>query len=115
MGKTLDELNNMLSDLNSNKRAVDLMEAFSRVIRFELEGEQSSFDVAIQRGQMAITKRISGEPDLIVTGDTNEFAKVIRGEQDVTHPIARGQLIVKKGKVSEMTLLNRILWIKKGG
>jgi putative sterol carrier protein len=63
---------------------------------------------------MALPKTVSKKVDIVVSGDTKEFAKVVRGEIDVTHPIARGQLIIKKGKVSEMTLLNRILWVIKG-
>jgi putative sterol carrier protein len=58
---------------------------------------------------MAMAEGIVGEADIVANGDGAELSRVIRGEIDVTHLIARGQLVIKKGKVSEMTLLNRIL------
>ena len=114
MGETKDALKEIIPILNSNPRSVDLMGAFTRVIRFDLDGEKGKFFMTIRKGRMALPKTVSKKVDIVVSGDTKEFARVVRGEIDVTHPIARGQLTITKGKVSEMTLLNRILWAIKG-
>jgi putative sterol carrier protein len=114
MGETKDALKEIIPILNNNPRSADLMGAFTRVIQFDLDGEKGKFLMTVRKGRMALPKTVSKKVDIVVSGDTKEFAKVVRGEIDVTHPIARGQLIIKKGKVSEMTLLNRILWVIKG-
>lgn len=112
MGETKKAFEEAIPGINRNNRAIDLMEAFPRVIQFDLDGEEGKIYLVVKKGKMALAEKISGEPDIIVSGETGPFAKVIKGGIDVTHPIARGQLTVKKGKISEMTLLNRILWIK---
>jgi putative sterol carrier protein len=110
MGETFIEMEELASRLNESRWARNLMEAFPRTIQFDLEGEESKFFITIEGGRMAIAKGVSEKADIVIVGDTKEFAKVVRGKLDVTHPIARGQITVTKGKVSEMTLLNRILW-----
>lgn len=110
MGETFSEMTKIIPMINATPKTKDLMEAFPKTIQFELDGEESSFLITIQGGQMKLTQGISEKADIVVTGDTKEFAKVVRGKVDVTHPIARGQITVKKGKISDMTLLNRILW-----
>ena len=110
MGETFSEIVGLASQLNESGKARNLMQAFPRIIQFDLEGEESKFCMTIEGGRMTITKGVSEKADIVIAGDTREFAKVAKGELDVTHPIARGQITVTKGKVSEMTLLNRILW-----
>lgn len=110
MGETFIEAQELASRLNESPKARDLMEAFPRTIQFDLNGEESKFFMTIEGGRMAIAKGVSEKADIVIIGNTEEFAKVVRGKLDVTHPIARGQITVTKGKVSEMTLLNRILW-----
>lgn len=110
MGETYSEIVGLASRLNESPSARNLMEAFPRTIQFDLEGEESKFHMTIEGGRMAITKGVAEKADIMIVGDTAEFVKVVRGKLDVTHPIARGHITVKKGKVSEMTLLNRILW-----
>lgn len=110
MEETREQLTRVIPTINNSSLARDLMEVFPRTIEFRLDGEQRPFFVTIDQSQMSITEEASREPDLIVVGDTRGFARVVRREIDVTHLIARGELIVTKGRVSEMTLLNRILW-----
>ena len=110
MGETYSEIVGLASRLNESRWARNLMEAFPRTIQLDLEGEESKFYTTIEGGRMTITKGVPEKADIVIAGDTREFAKVVGGKLDVTHPIARGQITVTKGKVSEMTLLNRILW-----
>src|SRR3989304_1045483 len=114
MGETFKELSGIVPRLNESRSARNLMEVFPRTIQFGLEGEESQFFITIGAGQMTVAKGISEKADIVVAGDTREFAKVVQGKLDVTHPIARGHITVAKGKVSEMTLLNRILWAVNG-
>ena len=88
------------------------MEAYPRTIQFDLKGEESKFYMTIDGGRMSITKGVAEKADVVIAGDTREFAKVVRGKLDVTHTIAQGHVTITQGKVSEMTLLNRILWSK---
>lgn len=111
MGETFSEIVGLASRLNESRSARKLMEAFPRTIQFDLEGEESKFYMTIEGGKMTITKGVSEKADIVIAGDTREFAKVVRGKLDVSHTIARGHIRITKGKVSEMTLLNRILWV----
>lgn len=110
MSETYSEMTRIIPLLNDSKAAKTLMEALPRIIQFELDGEQKKFFITIKQGQMSISQGISKRANIVVSGDTSEFAKVVAGKIDITHLIARGQITVEKGKVSEMTLLNRILW-----
>ncbi len=114
MGQTKEEFLKIIPVLNGAKKAAGLMKLFSRKIRFELAGEEKAFTLEIDKGQMKLAENGAGEADIVVTGDGNAFARVISAGVDVTHPIARGQISITKGKISEMTLLNRILWSTKG-
>ena len=109
MGKAKTALEELLPLVNSNRSAKELMGAFHRKIQFELDDEKKPMNMVIAQQQMAMAESIAGEADIVATGDGAELARVIRGEIDITHLIARGNLFIKKGKISEMTLLNRIL------
>jgi putative sterol carrier protein len=109
MGETLSEFKKIIPILNSSPKARNLMEAFPRVIQFELDGEERQFFITIKNGQMDLKEGVFDNCDILVKGNTKEFAKVVEGKVDVTHPIAQGHITINKGKVSEMTLLNRIL------
>jgi putative sterol carrier protein len=111
MGETLNEMEGLILRLNESRSARNLMESFSRTIQFDLEGEENKFFITIEGGRMTLTKGVAEKPDIGIAGDTKEFAKVVRGKLDVTHTIAHGHIRITKGKVSEMTLLNRILWV----
>jgi putative sterol carrier protein len=113
VGQAKTALEELLPLVNNSRSAKELMGAFPRTIQFELDGEQKPIYMVIAQQQMAMAETISGEADIVATGDGAELARVIRGEIDITHLIARGTLFIKKGKISEMTLLNRILWSVK--
>ena len=115
MGESFTELTSLAARLNETRSAKNLMEAFPRTIEFDLKGEEGKFHLKIDAGKMSIVKGASKDADLAVAGDTLEFAKVARGKIDVTHPIAHGHLTVTKGKMSELTLLNRIIVARDKG
>ncbi len=110
MNRTFEELSTLAPRLNESRAARNLMEVFPKTIQFRLDGEDGPFYLTIDSARMTIAKGVSEKTDLVVAGDTREFAKVMRERVDVTHPIAQGHVSIEKGKVSEMTLLNRILW-----
>jgi len=115
MNETRDQLVLALAQLNESKGARHLMESFPRTVQLNLQGEGRNLHITIEGGRITLREGDAAAPHLVVTGDTKEFARVVKGEVDVSHPIARGKLRVEKGKVSEMTLLNRILWATKRG
>ena len=112
MGETFSEIVKLASRLNESPAARNLMEAFPRTIQFDLKGEESKFYMTIEGGRMAIKEGVAKNADILIVGDTAEFAKVVRGKLDASHTIAHGHITIEKGKVSDMTLLNRILWKK---
>jgi len=109
MGATLNEFTSLAARLNESRKAQDLMAAFPRTIQFDLKGESGPFYMTIEGGRMSIRTGVPAKTDLLVAGESNAFAEVVRGKLDVSHTLARGQIVIEKGKVSEMTLLNRIL------
>jgi putative sterol carrier protein len=115
MKETQNELGRAVALLNESKSARNLMDAFPRTVQFNLEGEGQKLHIVIEGGRIALHEGAAAAADIVVAGDTREFARVVKGELDVSHPIARGKLRVEKGKVSEMTLLNRILVAAKRG
>ncbi len=115
MAESFSELTGLAARLNESRTAKNLMEAFPRTIEFDLKGEDGKFFMKIDGGRMSIVKGAARNADIAVAGDTGEFAKVVRGKLDVTHPIAHGHLTVEKGKMSELTLLNRIFVAKDRG
>jgi len=109
-----ETLSALALQLNENRGARSLMEAFPKTIRVEAD-DGSSLNISFASGRMAVAQGPGGEPDIIVQTQPLEFARVVRGELDYSHLMAHGTLRVTKGKVSDMVLLNRILWITKRG
>jgi putative sterol carrier protein len=115
MNHTMRALQSAIPRLNENKAARNLMEAFPRTVQLNLEGEARPLHLVIAGGRMELREGAALSADIVVVGETAEFARVVNGELDVSHPIAHGKLRVEKGKVSDMTLLTRILWSTKRG
>jgi len=109
-----EDLSALAQQLNDNRGARSLMEAFPKTIRVETD-DGSALSISFVGGRMAVAQGPGGEPDIIVQTQPLAFARVVRGELDYSHLMAHGTLRVTKGKVSDMVLLNRILWITKRG
>ena len=107
---TFKALSALLPKLNESRTARSLMEVFPRTIQFRLDGEDGPFYLQIAAGRATLAKGVADRIDLEAVGSSRELAKVLTEKVDVTHPIAEGHITIEKGKVSEMTLLNRILW-----
>ena len=110
-----DDLKEIVPLLNLSPKAMEKMKAWPRKVQFELTNETSPFHIVINQGKIDLLEGPCKEPDLIVAGDAKELANVVKGVKDITHPIANGQLVVKKGKISEMTQFNRIVTLAKRG
>jgi len=108
MGRAKDALASAISILNQNQKAKEMVEAMPKVVCFELEGEKP-FYVVVEGEQLNLTDAISGEPDIIVSGDADEVAKIARREREITHPIAEGKISITKGKLSQMIVFDRML------
>lgn len=107
-GAARQEMGAIAERLNASPAARHLMEAFARVIGLDIAGE-TPFFVRIEEGWMHIHDGVPNDPDLIVEiAAAGRFVEVLRGAVDVTHPIAEGVIILRRGRVSEMILLNRI-------
>lgn len=115
MNETRDALIEAAALLNESRSARNLMDAFPKTVQLELQGEAKPLHITISGGRMAVRDGPGAVPDIVIAGETREFARVVKGELDISHLIARGKLRIEKGKVSDVTLLNRILWILKRG
>ena len=113
MKRAKDCLEQMIPLLNENPKAVGIMKAWSRKVQFDFDNENSHFHIVVDRGAMRLSDVACGEPDITVTGDEKALAEVVEGVIDITHPISQGRLVVKRGKISEMTHFNRLIAIAK--
>ena len=109
MGRAKDALASAVSSVNRNQKAKEMIEAVPRVICFDLEGEEGPFYVVVEGKQLNLMETISGEPDIIVSGDANQVAKIASREREITHPIAEGKISITKGKLSQMIVFDRVL------
>lgn len=115
MGETRNVIQTAIPVFNESKATRNLMEAFSRKIQFDLRGEPGPFNIVIESGRIKLVDERFEDAEVVVSGDTKEFAKVVVGQIDVTHLIARGQIKIERGKVSDMILLGRIFLAAKRG
>ena len=110
MGQAQNELKSIISLLNDNPWAKEILDGWPRTINFELEGEEAPFHIIVEEGRIRVGEGTAGkEPDIIVRGDSGEVARVVRRERDITHPMAEGKLWVTKGKLSQLIIFDRIL------
>jgi len=109
MGKAKDTLEQMIPGLNDNPKAKGIMKAWPKKLQFDLGDEGSSFHIVVDQEEMQLLEGTCREPDIIVGGDEKALAEVVEGVIDITHPISQGRLVVKKGKISEMTHFNRLI------
>jgi putative sterol carrier protein len=110
MGEAKSEVIKLVPLINSSSGAMKIMEGWPRSILLELDGEENPFFITIEQGKMRVEEKSNKEPDIIMLGDAREIAKVFRGDKDITHPLAHGQLRLKRGKSIELVIfLSRIL------
>lgn len=105
-----EALEKLVPQLNASRAARNLMEVFPRTIQFSLDDPAGPFQLRIAGGRAALEKGRSAGPELEVSGNSKALARVITEKVDITWPIAEGHATCEKGKISELTLLNRILW-----
>jgi len=109
MGKSMEALEKMILILNQSTRARELMEVWPKSIRMEFTDEPAPFYMIVENGQMRIEPEIPKEPEILMVGEGEEFAKVIAGQKDVSHSLFRGQIKINKGTVKDIMALSRIL------
>ena len=112
MGKSRDELTRAIPVLNQNPRAKEMMAAMPKTVKFDLKGEDKPFFVVVEGGALSL-KDTAGKPDIIVSGDSTEVAKVVSRQREITHPIAEGKIWVSAGKLSQMIVFDRVLAFQK--
>lgn len=109
MGEGKDELKKVIPLFSDNPRAMEIMEGWPRTVLFDLEGEETPFYITVKEGRMSFSEGVPKEADIVVRGEGREFARVVKRERDITHPIAEASLKVDKGKLSQLILFDRIL------
>lgn len=110
MGEVRSEAEKLIPLINNNSAATKIMQSWPRSILLELEGEENPFYIIIEQGQMRVEETSHKEPDIIIEGSAIEIAKVFRGDKDITHPLAHGQIGLRRGKSLELVIfLSRIL------
>jgi len=113
VGKAKNRLGQVIPGINDHPKAIGIMKAWPRKVQFDLDEERSPFHIVVSRGEMRLLDGACDEPDIIVGGDEKALAEVVDGVIDITHPISQGRLVVKKGKISEMTHFNRLIALAK--
>ncbi len=109
MGEAKEALKKVVPQLDGNPWAKEIMEGWPRTVLFELDGEETPFYIVVKEGKMSFGDGVPGEADVVVRGEGKEFARVVRRERDITHPIAEARLRVEKGKLSQLIIFDRIL------
>ncbi len=110
MGEVRSEAEKLIPLINNNSAATKIMQSWPRSILLELEGEENPFYIIIEQGQMRVEETSQKEPDIVMEGSATEIAKVFRGDKDITHPLAHGQIGLRRGKSLELVIfLSRIL------
>ena len=110
MGEAKNAVVQLLPLINASKGARTIMEVWPKSLLLDLEGEEKVFYIIIAAGTMGVAETLDKEPDLIMLGDATEIAKFFRGDKDITHPLAHGQLRLSRGKSIELVVfLSRIL------
>ena len=110
MGEAKTEVLKLLPILNASVGAARIMEGWPKALRLELEGEESAFYIIIEAGKMRVAENFEKEPDLVMHGEAGEIAKFFRGDKDITHPLAHGQIRLSRGKSLELVVfLSRII------
>lgn len=110
MGEAKSEVLKLIPLVNSSSGATKIMGGWPKSILVQLEGEESPFYIIIEQGKMRVEEKLEREPEMVMLGNATEIAKVFRGDKDITHPLAHGQLRLQRGKSIELVLfLSRIL------
>ncbi len=109
MGEAKNEIKRVIPLFDDNPKAKEIMDGWPRTVLFELEGEETPFYISVRDGRISIGEGTPTEVDILVKGKSKEFARVVRRERDITHPIAEAVLWVEKGKLSQLIILDRIL------
>ena len=109
MGRAREELERVVPILNQNPKAKEMMGALPAVVEFNLEGEEESFFVIVDGDQLSLAGTTERKPDIKVSGDADEIAKIVRREREIMHPIAEGKVWVSAGKLSQMVIFDRVL------
>lgn len=109
MGTGKEELTKTMALVNESSRARRMMDSWSGTIQFELQGEAGPFHITVANGRMGLQDGSHENPWMVISGEGDSFAKVASGRLDITHPIAKGQLRVVKGKVLDTIYLSRTI------
>lgn len=109
MGKAFEILEKRIPMLNKNSRAKELMEVWPRIVRMEFRDEKRPFYMIVENGQMRLEGLFAKEPEIIIAGDGEEFAKIAAGDKDISHPLFHGQIKMIKGMVKDIMVFSRII------
>ncbi len=108
MGEGKEALVQTVDLVNQIERSAELMGGWSKSIQFDFEGESGPFHIVIDGGKMKFAEGAAKDPEIIMSGLTTAFAPVARGAVDISHPISRGDIVIRKGQVKEMITFGRI-------
>lgn len=59
MGEARDELTKVIPIINSNPKAIEVMDGWPRVVQFELEGEGGMFFLVVEKGQAKLFDKLT--------------------------------------------------------
>lgn len=109
MGIGKEELTKTIGIASQSRRARQRAVEWNTVIQFELEGEEKPFCLVFNDGKGVVRDGAHIKPDIVVTGDTKDLARVATGDVSITHPIAQGKMRVARGKFLELIRLERVI------
>ncbi len=108
MSKAASQLQSLVAEFNQSGRAAKVLGSTLMVVELHLQGEEP-FHLILGNGQIQLGEGSHIRPTLTLAGDSEAWGRVVKGETDITHPLARGQLKLVKGKFLDNVSLSRIL------
>lgn len=109
MGAGKEELTKTIARAAESRRARQRAVDWNTVIQFELDGEEKPFCLIFNDGLGTVRDGPHIKPDIVVTGNTQDLARVATGDVSITHPISQGKMKVARGKFLELIRLERVI------
>lgn len=97
MGRAREAVAALAAAGDPDGRLARQLGAWNTVLEFALEGEEGPFHVVVRQGQLTFRPGRHPQPTTRIEGRATALEPVARGEIDITHPLAHGELRLTRG------------------
>ncbi len=109
MGKAREEQLRQIEAMNKLGRPMNVPGLPLAVVELDLEGEGSAFHIVLGTPKAEFREGHHPKPTIVISGKDEAWTRVLTGQVDITHPLARGQLKLEKGNFLDILNLARAL------